>query len=233
MRAGFKPFVGAVVGSAVMAVAAGAFAQSAPSSSDIAGALRPIPQALRGGHQGLPTRAGAEPAAPVTTFGGPAPAARTEYSAPRSTASVQPRRTAYVTASAGHVGSPAGCPATLTSAGDKPAAAFPNITFEFGSAQLRPESLDTLRNLGKALNENLADQKAFTIEGHTDAVGTLAYNEELSRLRAEAVKNFLVNSVGVSASRLEVIGKGFCDPANPRNPRAAENRRVVVINQSS
>ena len=107
------------------------------------------------------------------------------------------------------------------------------IAFEFGSAQLKPETLDTLRNLGKALNENLGDRKLFEIEGHTDAVGSLAYNSELSRLRAEAVKDFLVRQMGVSTERLAIAGRGFCAPANPRDPYAAENRRVVVINQAS
>ena len=46
------------------------------------------------------------------------------------------------------------------------------ITFEFGSAQLRPESVETLRNLGNALNQELKDEKAFVIEGHTDRTGT-------------------------------------------------------------
>jgi outer membrane protein OmpA-like peptidoglycan-associated protein len=107
------------------------------------------------------------------------------------------------------------------------------ITFEFGSAQLKPEGVDTLRNLGKALNEDLGDQKVFAIQGHTDATGTLDYNQELSRLRAQAVKEFLVREMGVAETRLEIVGKGPCELANPRDPYAGENRRVVVINQTS
>jgi len=70
------------------------------------------------------------------------------------------------------------------------------------------------------------------IEGHTDAVGARAYNIELSRMRAQAVKDFLVNEMAVDASRLEVVGKGSAEPANRRNPYASENRRVVVVNEA-
>ena len=107
------------------------------------------------------------------------------------------------------------------------------VEFEFGSAQLKPEAVETLQNLGKALNEGLHDQKSFELDGHTDATGTLPYNEELSRLRAEAVKDFLVQKMGVAADRLKVVGKAFCDPADPAHPYGAENRRVVVINDAS
>jgi len=106
------------------------------------------------------------------------------------------------------------------------------IKFEFGSARLKPESIATLRNLGNALNQGLSDQKLFLIEGHTDGIGTPAYNLELSRLRAQTVRDYLVNDMGVAASRLEVVGKGFAEPANPRNPHAAENRRVRIVNQA-
>lgn len=106
------------------------------------------------------------------------------------------------------------------------------ITFQFGSAQLRPEFIETLRNLGNALNQQLKDEKAFVIEGHTDRTGARAYNDELSKRRAEAVKEYLVKDLGVSADRLETVGKGFSEPANPRQPYAAENRRVVVVNAS-
>jgi outer membrane protein OmpA-like peptidoglycan-associated protein len=104
------------------------------------------------------------------------------------------------------------------------------ITFEFGSAQLRSESIDTLRNLGNALNQQLKDEKLFVIEGHTDKAGTRAYNDELSKRRADAVKDYLVRELGVSADRLQTVGKGFSEPADPRHPYAGENRRVVVVN---
>ena len=104
------------------------------------------------------------------------------------------------------------------------------ITFAFGSAELTPESTETLRNLGNALNQGLKEERAFSIEGHTDRVGSRSYNDELSRRRAQAVKDYLVNELGVSRDRLQTIGKGYSDPANPTNPYAGENRRVVIVN---
>src|SRR5207248_2173420 len=87
------------------------------------------------------------------------------------------------------------------SAAGSPRVTFRTITFQFGSAQLRPESIETLRNLGNALNQELKDEKAFVIEGHTDRTGTRGYNDELSKRRAEAVKDYLVRDLGVSADR--------------------------------
>jgi OmpA-OmpF porin, OOP family len=104
------------------------------------------------------------------------------------------------------------------------------ITFEFGSAQLKPESIQELHNLGIALNQTVKGETQLLIEGHTDKKGTAAYNLELSKRRADAVKDYLVKEMGVSADRLETVGKGFSEPVNPRNPYAPENRRVVVVN---
>ena len=111
-----------------------------------------------------------------------------------------------------------------------PSVTLRTITFEFGSAQLRPESIETLRNLGNALNQELKDEKAFVIEGHTDRTGTQAYNDALSKRRADTVKDYLVTQMGVSADRLQTVGKGFSEPADPQHPYAADNRRVVVVN---
>ena len=107
---------------------------------------------------------------------------------------------------------------------------LPAITFEFGSAQLKPEAIEQLRNLGIALNRELKDETKLLIEGHTDRKGTRDYNDELSKRRADTVKDYLVKEMGVSPDRLETVGRGFSNPANPRNPYAAENRRVVVVN---
>jgi len=122
-------------------------------------------------------------------------------------------------------------PATTES--PAPSMAFSTIQFAFGSAQLTPESSATLKNLGDALNHQLADQKSFLIEGHTDRKGTRVYNDELSKGRADAVKDYLVRETGVSPDRLQTIGKGFSEPVDSKNPYAAANRRVVVVNLGS
>jgi len=112
----------------------------------------------------------------------------------------------------------------------RPSVTLKAITFEPGSATLKPESLEVLPNLGIALKQIVRDGPKLLIEGHTDNKGTAAYNMELSKRRAEAVKNFLVNEMGIPADGLETVGKGFSEPANPGDPNASENRRIVVVN---
>jgi outer membrane protein OmpA-like peptidoglycan-associated protein len=68
----------------------------------------------------------------------------------------------------------------------------------------------------------------FVIEGHTEAGAPAAQSLRLSRERAEQVRLYLV-TLGVQAERLQVVGRGATVPANPRDPRAAENRRVRIV----
>ena len=125
---------------------------------------------------------------------------------------------------------PVGSVPSPTPAGAHPSVTLRTITFEFGSARLEPGSIEQLRNLGIALNQLTAAEAKLLIEGHTDKKGTRAYNDELSKRRADTVKDYLVKEMGVSADKLETVGKGFSEPANPKKPYAAENRRVVVVN---
>ena len=228
MKRVLSPILAAATGGLLLTIGNQSLAQTGPSQADFGRALRPIPQALQGGHQGLPTMGAAMRAQPNPNYSTASLTRPAVHSA--SSSHAQPRAS-HSTAAAKPLPALTGCRPLANDSG-KPGIGFP-VSFEFGSAQLKSETLDTLRSLGKALNEDLSDQKLFVIEGHTDAVGTIAYNEELSKLRAEAVKDFLVRDMGVSAERLEVVGKAYCEPVNPQNPRGAENRRVVVINQSS
>jgi outer membrane protein OmpA-like peptidoglycan-associated protein len=206
-----------------------AFSQSGLNQSTFEQNLRPIPRSLQGGHQGLPTIGAPSRAERASNY----QPASTGERASRGSERTGGRRGSPQTQSAKSSSSPKlpGCAAAAEPA-DKPAVGF-KVEFEFGSAQLKPAAIDVLRELGKALNGGLGDQKLFEIEGHTDAVGTFAYNEQLSQARAEAVKDFLVKEMSVAPERLKVVGRAFCEPADPRNPSAAGNRRVVVINQSS
>ena len=183
-----------------------------PSEQDIGQALRPAPKGL-GVHQGLPTL-------------GTVPGANENPNVHGASLSSPPGK---------HKRAAGDAPTShgQASTEQRSAITFNTIQFNFGSAQLTPESSATLRNLGNALNHELADQKAFLIEGHTDSAGSPQVNTALSRRRAQAVKDYLVDEVGVSSSRLQIVGKGSSDPANPADPHAAENRRVVVVNIGS
>lgn len=68
------------------------------------------------------------------------------------------------------------------------------------------------------------------IAGNTDAKGSREYNIKLSQLRADAIRDALINPFGISPSRIETVGLGEEQMLNSRNPEAAENRRVQLIN---
>ena len=69
----------------------------------------------------------------------------------------------------------------------------------------------------------------FLIEGHADPRGTAEMNQVLSEGRAEAVRQYLVQSQSVAEARLQAIGKGATEPMNQTNPAAPENRRVTIV----
>jgi len=103
------------------------------------------------------------------------------------------------------------------------------IFFDTGSDRIRPESTPTLKEIGTMLKEH-ADLK-LVIEGHTDNVGQAAANQALSQKRAAAVKQFLVDSYGIDAARLESKGLGASKPAAPNttNEGRQTNRRVELV----
>ncbi len=103
------------------------------------------------------------------------------------------------------------------------------IHFDFNSATVRPESQGVIRDIADILKQH-AEWK-LTIEGHTDNVGGAAYNLDLSKRRAEAVRTILVSRYGIAASRLSSAGYGFTHPkaSNATEAGRAENRRVELV----
>jgi len=105
------------------------------------------------------------------------------------------------------------------------------ITFDFESATLAGEFTDQLDVLIRFMKKNTNFN--FEISGHTDSKGDDAYNLNLSRQRARAVKNYMV-SKGIAAGRLTTVGKGAKEPiaANENadgsdNPEGRKtNRRI-------
>lgn len=103
------------------------------------------------------------------------------------------------------------------------------ITFDVGSANIKPTSYGVLKEIGTALSEN-PDVK-IRIVGHTDSDGDAAKNTELSKNRAESVKKALTSEFGIDASRMQTDGKGASQPAQPNStPEGkANNRRVEFL----
>ncbi|MGI3170845.1 OmpA family protein [Pseudooceanicola sp. C21-150M6] len=98
------------------------------------------------------------------------------------------------------------------------------ISFDFDSAALRDDEKPKLTTLCDAMKA--MDGQVFRIVGHTDSAGSASYNENLSKLRAEEVKRFMVGSCGIAAEMLQTVGAGESFPVNEADPRADENRRV-------
>ena len=99
--------------------------------------------------------------------------------------------------------------------------------FDFDKSVLKPAaqaSLDSLAGKVKSLT-----LEVIVAVGHTDSVGTDAYNQKLSIRRAEAVKKHLV-SQGIEARRIYVEGKGEAQPVadNKTAEGRAKNRRVQI-----
>lgn len=119
-------------------------------------------------------------------------------------------------------------PQIATAPQDAPSLSL-NVQFDFNSARIRPESYAALDNLANALQSSALGQSRFLVEGHTDAKGAQEYNRKLSERRAQSVLD-LLTSKGVPNSQLVAVGKGSKEPANLAYPKAAENRRVRIVN---
>jgi len=98
------------------------------------------------------------------------------------------------------------------------------IRFAFDSAVIAPDQRPALEKMCAVMRKS--DIGMFRIIGHTDVKGSASYNENLSRLRAEEVRRWLVRDCGIAATRMEAIGMGKKFLANPENPLGSENRRV-------
>lgn len=103
------------------------------------------------------------------------------------------------------------------------------VQFEFDSARITTESRALLLRLSAAMKSEALAARGFRIEGHTDAVGGGAYNLRLSERRAKAVVDFLREQAGIDGARMNALGMGSAHPADPNDPKAGVNRRVVIV----
>jgi outer membrane protein OmpA-like peptidoglycan-associated protein len=109
-----------------------------------------------------------------------------------------------------------------------PSPYFNNITFNFDSSELTHEAQGMLDRIAVALRNPSIQTLGYRIEGHTDAKGSIAYNQTLSERRAGAVRNYLI-TMGITEERLTAVGFGKTRPLpNPpaASPYAPVNRRV-------
>ena len=98
-----------------------------------------------------------------------------------------------------------------------------DLLFDFDSADLKPGAYSELDRVANVLND--FPQTTIRVEGHTDASGSVEYNQKLSERRAQSVKNALVQR-GVDPQRIDAVGYGKSQIISSSD---AVNRRVVIV----
>lgn len=103
-----------------------------------------------------------------------------------------------------------------------------DVLFETGKADLKPGATANLSKLVGFLREQPA--RRVDIEGHTDSVGSETYNQTLSQMRADSVRNYLT-SQGIAPEQVIATGKGESFPVAPNDNVSGrqQNRRVEII----
>jgi outer membrane protein OmpA-like peptidoglycan-associated protein len=106
--------------------------------------------------------------------------------------------------------------------------------FDFDRSNLRPDAQETLKALGPMIRKSHG--RVIAIDGHTDSVGSIEYNQSLSEQRAQTVKSWLVGHGDVPDST-PTKGFGKSQPIAPNsnpdgtdNPKGRQqNRRVEIL----
>jgi outer membrane protein OmpA-like peptidoglycan-associated protein len=122
-----------------------------------------------------------------------------------------------------------GSGATVVNTGSELVVTLPEaITFDFGRADLRPQFVQPILDVSRSL-QNYPNTTVLVI-GHTDDVGSRAYNQTLSERRAAAVANVLIQG-GTAPSRIRTLGRAFDQPiaSNATEAGRAANRRVEIV----
>jgi len=103
-----------------------------------------------------------------------------------------------------------------------------DVLFDTGGSNLKSGGVQQLYPLVEYLKNN--DKTMVKIEGHTDSRGSSEYNLNLSQMRAEAVRDFLITS-GISPQRISAQGMGEGSPVATNSTSAGrqQNRRVAVF----
>lgn len=122
-----------------------------------------------------------------------------------------------------------GTGAAITNTGSDLRVILPDsVTFRTGSSVVDPGFRPALRAVSDSLRRH--PHSAVRVVGHTDNVGTAAFNNQLSQDRAMAVARVLIE-YGTSGQRVAVSGRGFYEPIASNSTAAgrAENRRVEIV----
>ncbi|HSY27683.1 MAG TPA: DUF4892 domain-containing protein [Burkholderiaceae bacterium] len=105
------------------------------------------------------------------------------------------------------------------------------ILFDTGKAEVKPDSAPAIQEIAKLLQQD--PKLKLYVVGHTDGVGEIQANMDLSQRRAVAVVKVLTTTYGVTADRLRAYGDGPYSPiaSNKDDAGRARNRRVELVEQ--
>jgi outer membrane protein OmpA-like peptidoglycan-associated protein len=106
--------------------------------------------------------------------------------------------------------------------------------FAYDSAQLQPSAISQLQKLGTLIKRN--PRATFSVEGYTDSFGTPDYNLDLSQRRADSVKQYLVQVMGIDP--VQIVARGYGQTKFRVSPNGSieeqrENRRVEIVVHTS
>jgi outer membrane protein OmpA-like peptidoglycan-associated protein len=105
-----------------------------------------------------------------------------------------------------------------------------DLLFDYDRAELRVGAVNSLQKLGKLIQRN--PQAVFTIEGHTDSIGSSEYNQTLSERRAESLKLWLVENMNIAPEKIRTRGYGssrLIAPASGTVEQQQINRRAEIV----
>jgi outer membrane protein OmpA-like peptidoglycan-associated protein len=105
------------------------------------------------------------------------------------------------------------------------------ILFDVGKSEIKPESVEALKQIADYLNTNQSSK--VIVVGHTDNSGTYTNNMTLSKARAESIKTYLITKNKIASTRLLSEGVGqVCPVANNGTEEGRKlNRRVEIVKQ--
>ncbi len=103
------------------------------------------------------------------------------------------------------------------------------VNFDFDKSDIKPQYHQELADFASYMKQ----QQSFTvveIAGHTDSKGSDEYNQKLSERRAKAVRDYLVNELGMDTNLFSAVGYGESKPiaSNDSDAGRAENRRIMA-----
>ncbi|CAK0782013.1 putative OmpA family protein [Gammaproteobacteria bacterium] len=105
------------------------------------------------------------------------------------------------------------------------------VKFASNSAEIGADQMAHLDPIGRMMASDSSSKSRLIVEGHTDGVGSPAYNRNLSLRRAEAAKQYLVSHYEIDPNRLIAVGKGQSELLVKNDPRDERNRRIQFRRQ--